>query len=150
MKIKQKIKLHLKLKQGVVLVETFLKRFSHEAMTLRRSTESKLTKNINSGHVSHLEITEVLFVHCNVANSDFQQSSGVLYSFFSNKSFSKLLDFSSKSFIFLKTCNLIFLFIQVWFIDQNFNPLEIEDKIKIPSVIILSVKYKNDALLTSC
>ena len=32
--------------------------------------------------------------------------------------------------------------IEVWFTDDNFKPLEIEDKVKITSVINLSVKYK--------
>ena len=34
-------------------------------------------------------------------------------------------------------------YIEVWFTDDNFKPLEIEDKVKITSVINLSVKYKN-------
>ena len=33
-------------------------------------------------------------------------------------------------FLFLKTFNLEFLYIEVWFTDQNSKPLEIEDKIK--------------------
>ena len=34
-------------------------------------------------------------------------------------------------------------YIEVWFTYDNFKPLEIEDKVKITSVINLSVKYKN-------
>ena len=33
-------------------------------------------------------------------------------------------------------------YIEVWFTDENFKPLEIEDKVKITSVINCSVKYK--------
>ena len=37
--------------------------------------------------------------------------------------------------MFLKTLNLEFLYTEVWFIDQNSKPLEIEDKINITLVI---------------
>ena len=40
-----------------------------------------------------------------------------------------------KNVIFLKTCNSEFLYIEVWFTDQNSKPLEIEDKINITLVI---------------
>ena len=54
-----------------------------------------------------LEITEVvLLVHCNILVH--------------------LLDISSKNFILLKTFNSEFLYIEVWFTDQNSKPLEIE------------------------
>ena len=49
-------------------------------MKLLGSNENKITKDKNSGDVSHLEITEVVLVHCNIAN-DYQQDSRVLYTF---------------------------------------------------------------------
>ena len=42
---------------------------------------------------------------------------------------------SPKNFIFLKTFDSEFSYIEVWFTDQNPNPLEIEDKINITLVI---------------
>ena len=53
----------------------------------------------------------------------------VLYTFVPNKSFGQLLDISTKKFMFLKTFNSEFSYIEVWFTDQNSKPLEIEDKI---------------------
>ena len=53
-----------------------------------------------------LEITEVVLVHCNVVNNDYQCNSRVLYTLFSNKSFNQLLDITPKHFIFLKMFNL--------------------------------------------
>ena len=53
--------------------------------------------------MSHLEITEVVLVHCNIVNNDYQQNSRVLYTFVPNKLFSQLLDISPKNIIFLKT-----------------------------------------------
>ena len=42
---------------------------------------------------------------------------------------------SPKNLIFLKTFNSEFLYIEVWFIDQDSKPLEIEDEIKISLAI---------------
>ena len=53
----------------------------------------------------HLELTEVVLVHCSIANNDYQQNSRVLYTSVPNKSFGQLPDISAKSFIFLKTFN---------------------------------------------
>ena len=50
-----------------------------------------------------LEITEVLLIHCNIANNDYQQDSRVSYTFVPNRSFGPLLDISTKHFTFLKT-----------------------------------------------
>ena len=38
-------------------------------------------------NVSHLEITEVVLLHCNVVNNDYQQDSKEKYAFVLNKSF---------------------------------------------------------------
>ena len=104
-------------------------------MKLLGSTISKKTKDENSENVPHLEITEVVPIHCNIVNKDYQQDSRVLYTFVPNKSFGQLLDISSKNFIFLKTFNSQFSYIEVWFTDQNSKPLGIADKINITLVI---------------
>ena len=62
--------------------------------------------------------------------------------FVPNKSFGQLLDISPKEFIFLKTFDSEFLYIEVWFIDQNSKLLEIEIKMSTTLVINESVKYK--------
>ena len=84
-------------------------------------------------NIPHLEITEVVLIHCNIVNNDYK--SRVLYKFVPNKSFDQLLDISPKSFIFLKTFDSELFYTEVWFTDQNSKPLEIEDKINIPLVI---------------
>ena len=56
--------------------------------------------------------------------------------------FGQLPDTSPKNVIFLKTFNVEFSFIEVWFTDQNSKLLEIEDKINITFVVNESVKYK--------
>ena len=92
---------------------------------------TKITKNQNGENVPYLEITEVLLIHCDVVNNSYQQNSRVLYTFVPNKLFDQLLDISPQNFIFLKTFDSEFSYIEVWFTDQNSNPLEIEDKINI-------------------
>ena len=59
----------------------------------------------------HLEITEVVLIHSNIVNNDYQQDSRVLYTFVPNKSFGQLLDISPKNFTFLKTFNSEFSYI---------------------------------------
>ena len=104
-------------------------------MKLLGCTESKITKNENGENMPHLKITEVILVHCNIVQNDCQHDSRVLYTFVSNISFGQLLNISPKSFIFLKTFNSEFSYIEAWFTDQNSKPLEIEDKINITLVI---------------
>ena len=106
-----------------------------ETIKLLGSTKNEITKNKNSENVTHLEITEVVLVHCNIVNKDYQQDSRVLYTFVSNKQFGSLLKISPANNIFLKTFNSEFQITEVWFTDQNSQPLEIEDIINLTLVI---------------
>ena len=49
-----------------------------ETMKLLGSTEKKITKDKNGANVPHLQIAEVVLVHCNIINNDYQQDSRVL------------------------------------------------------------------------
>ena len=112
-----------------------LELLTKETIKLLGSTESKITKDKNGENVPHLEITEVVLVHCNMVNNDYQHDSRVLYTFVPNKSFGSLLDISPSNHIFLKTFNSEYDEIIVWFTDQNSKPLEIEDRINLTMVI---------------
>ena len=102
-------------------------------MKLLGSTKSKIAKNKNGENVPYLEIAEVILIHCNVVNNSHQQNSKVLYTFVLNKLFGQFLDISHKSFIFLKTFDSEFSYIEVSFTNQN-SP-ETEDKMNITLVI---------------
>ena len=104
-------------------------------MKLLGSTEIKITKNKNGENVPHLEIGELVLVHCNLVNNDYQQDSRMLYTFFSNKPFGSLLEISPTNQIFLKTFNSEFQEIKRWFTDQTSKPLEVEDKINRTLII---------------
>ena len=69
---------------------------------LLENTKSKITKDKNGKNMPHLEISEVVLVHWNIVNNDYQQESRVLYTYFNNY-IGQLLDISPNNFIFLKT-----------------------------------------------
>ena len=111
-------------------------------MKLLGSTKSKIGKNENGENAPYLEITEVVLIHFNFVNNSYQQKSRILYTFIPNESFGQLLDISPEKFLFLKTFDSGFLYIEVRFTDLNSNPLEIEDKINITLVINSSKNVK--------
>ena len=115
--------------------EYSLELLTSETMKLLGSTENKITKDKNGENVPHLEITELVLVHCNIVNNDYQQDSRVLYTFVPNKPFGSLLEIFPTNHIFLKTFNSEYDEIKVWFTDQNSQPLEIEDRINLTMVI---------------
>ena len=129
MSIKLKIGLHLKLKKGYSL-----DLLTPETMKLLGSTENKIIKDKNGENVPHLEITEVVLVHCNIVNNDYQEDARVLDTFVPNKPFGSLLEISPK-YVFLKIFNSEFQTFEVWFTDKNGQPLEIEDRINLILVI---------------
>ena len=106
-----------------------------ETMKLLGSTENEITKNKNGENVPHLEITEVLLVHLNIVNNDYQQDSRVLYTFVPNKPLGSLLEIPPTNHIFLKTFNSEYDEVKVWFTEQNSKPLEIEDKIHLAMIV---------------
>ena len=104
-------------------------------MKLLGNTKNKRTKDNNGENVPHLEITELVLVHCNIVNNNYQQDSRVLYTFVPNKPFGSLLEISPTNYIFLKTFNLEYDETKVWLTDQNSQPLEIEDRKNLTMVI---------------
>ena len=61
----------------------YLELLTPESMKLLGSTENKITKDKNGENVPPLKITEVVLVHCNIVNNDYQQDSRVLCTSFS-------------------------------------------------------------------
>ena len=55
-----------------------LELLTYETMKLLESTEDKITKDKSGENVPHLGIIEVVLVHCNIVNNDYQQDSRVL------------------------------------------------------------------------
>ena len=78
----------------------YLELLTPETVKLLGSTESRITKYKNGENVPHVEIVEVVLVHCNLVNNDYQQNSRILYTFVPNKTFDSLLEISPPNHVF--------------------------------------------------
>ena len=96
----------------------YLELLTPETMKLIGSTKSKTTNDENGENVPHLEITEVVLIHCNIGNNDYQQDSRVQESYIHLFLIIVWSIVRYFNFIFLKTFNSEFLYIEVWFTDQ--------------------------------
>ena len=96
-------RIRFKMKNGC-----YLELLTPETMKLLGSTESKITKDKNSESVPHLEIVELVLIHCNLVNNDYKLDSRILYTFAPNKTFGSLLEISPTNHVFLKTLILNF------------------------------------------
>ena len=112
-----------------------LELLTEETMQLLGSSKNDIDQNKDGEIVSKLETVEVVLVHCNLVNNNCQQSSEVLFTFVINKQFHQLITITPHSPTMLKTTNAEFSFIEIWFIDQNNRPLEIEDNVNITLII---------------
>ena len=113
----------------------YLELLTPETIKLLGSNESKITRDKTGENIPHLEITEVVLVHFNIVNNDYQQDSRVLYALAANKPFGTLLEISPTDHVFLKTFNSEFKTVRVWFTDENSQPLEIEDRVNLTLVV---------------
>ena len=78
----------------------YLELLTPETMKLLGTTESKIAKHKNGENVPHLEIAELVLIHCNLVNNNYQQSSRILCTFVPNKPFGCLLEISPPNHIF--------------------------------------------------
>ena len=78
----------------------YLELLTPETMKLLGSTESKITKDKDSKNVSDLEVSELVLVHCNLVNNDYQQDSRILYTFVPSRTFGNLLEISPTNHVF--------------------------------------------------
>ena len=91
----------------------FLELLTAETMKLIGNTKIKITKDKNGENMPHIEVVELVLVHCNLVNNDYQQDSRMLYTFLPNKPFGSLLAISPADHIFLKTFNSEFQEIKI-------------------------------------
>ena len=90
-----------------------LELLSKETMQLLGSTKDIIDADKNSENVPRLENVEVVLVHCNLVNYDYQQHSRVLFTFVPTKQFGQLISISPHSLVFLKTMNADFSEIEI-------------------------------------
>ena len=63
----------------------YLELLTPETIELLGGTKSKINKGKIGENVPHLEIIEMVLIHCNIVNNDYQQDSRVLHTFVPNK-----------------------------------------------------------------
>ena len=74
-------------------------------MKLLESTEKKITKEKNSENILLLEITEIIIVHCNIFNNDYQQVSC------SNSAICSIIeDFTNKCYLLKNIYFIVFVY----------------------------------------
>ena len=88
-------KITFKIKNGY-----YLELLTPETMKLLGSTESKITKDKNGENLPHLEVVELVLVHCSLVNNDYQQDSRIWFTFVPNKTFGSLLKISPTNQVF--------------------------------------------------
>ena len=115
-----------------------LELLSKETMQLLGSSKKEIDQNKNEEIVPKLETVEVVLVHCNLVNNNYQQASKVLFTFVPNQQFGQLTTITPHSPTMLKTTNAESSFIEIWFVDKNNRPLEIEDNVNITLIIGIS------------
>ena len=112
-------------------------------MKLLGSTKKDVDQDKDGQDVLKLEFFEVFLVHCNLVNSNYQQTSKVLFIFVPNKQFGQLINISPHSLTILGTTNREFSFIEVIFIfiycDRNSESLEIEGNVNLTLIIGLTL-----------
>ena len=97
-----------------------LLKFKHQKHQITCKHWKKIKKEINGENVPHLEINEVVLIHCNIVANDYQHDSRVWYAFVPHKPFGSLLENSPTNHIFLKEK---YQNIEVLFADHNNKPL---------------------------
>ena len=112
-----------------------LELLSPETMKLLGSIKKDVDQDKDVEDVSKLESVEVVLIHCNLVNSNYQQASKALFTFLPNKQFGQLINTAPHSLTMLDTTNTEFSFVEVWFTDQNSQQLEIEDNVNMTLII---------------
>ena len=112
-----------------------LELLSSETMKLLGSTKKDVDQDKDGEDVPKLESVEVVLVHCNLVNNNYQQASKVLFTFVPNKQFGQLINISPHSLTMLSTTITQLSSIEVWMTDQNSEPLEIDDNVNMTLII---------------
>ena len=84
-------------------IQDYLELLSSELMELFGSTKKNVDQDKDGEYVPKLEYVEVVLVHCNLVNNNYQQTSKVLFTFVPNKQFGQLINIASHSLTMLGT-----------------------------------------------
>ena len=108
---------------------------TRETIKLFCSTQKLIDKTKNWENVPSLGVVEVVLVHFNLVDNQYQRKSEVLYTFTPSKSYAYLLNVEPRNLVFLKTYNTEFDEIIITFTSQNGKLLDIKYKITLTLLI---------------
>ena len=92
-------------------------KIENKTMKLLRNTKKDGDQYKYGVDATKLESAEVVLVHCNLVNNNYQQASKVLFTFVPNKQFEQLINILPYSLTILSITNTEFSSIEVWFTD---------------------------------
>ena len=127
---KVKNKTVFKIKRSYKLELSFPK-----TMRLLGSAKKDKDQDKDGEDVPRLESAEVVLVHYNLVNNNYQQASKVIFTFVPNKQFGQLITNAPHSLIVLNATNIEFSSIEVWFTEQKSKQLEVEDNVNRPLIL---------------
>ena len=93
------------------------------------AAKKTIRKTKNKENLPSLEVVEVVLVHSNLVDNEYQQKSEVLYNCMPNESYTYLLNVEPSNLVFLKAYNTEFDEIIITFLYQNGRLLKTEDKV---------------------
>ena len=106
-----------------------------KTMRLIGSAKKDKDQDKDEEDVPRLESAEVVLVHYNLVNNNYQQASKVIFTFVPNKKFGQLITNGPHSLIVLNATNIEFSSIEVWFTEQKSKQLEVEDNVNRPLIL---------------
>ena len=112
-------------------------------MKLLGSIKKDVDKDKDGENVLILASVEVVLVHWNLVENDYQHTSKFLFTFVPNKQFGQLKNISLHSLTFMNTVNAEFSYVEVWFTDKASKALEIEDNTDY-WVYIIKMRYSTE------
>ena len=93
-------------------------------MKLLGSAKNDADQDKDSENVPKLETVEVVLVHRNLVNNNYQQASKVLFTFVPDVHFRNIVTIAPDSLAMLKTTNSEFQSIEVWLTDKTIDHLK--------------------------
>ena len=90
----------------------------------------------NGLNPARIERVNNVLVHCSLVNNKILYDSSIIYAFVPNSSFGSLLEFNPNYSFWRNTRNASYNYVEVWFTDQENEPLEIEDDVLVEIQVI--------------
>ena len=102
-----------------------------ETLGFDNSQNALTNGEFNGINPAKIEKVNNVLIHCSLVNNQILYDSSILHAFVPNGSFGSLLSVSPNYPFWRNTRNASFNYIEVWFTNQDNEPLDIEDDILV-------------------